>query len=324
MIPIRDTTPSKTVPVVNYVIIGINVVFFLIELAQGSAQNHFVYLYGLVPAKFTVPQVSAYFPLGMKVLSLFTFMFLHGGWWHLIGNMWSLYIFGDNVEDRLGSARYAVFYLLCGLASGMSQVLFNAHSNIPTIGASGAIAGVMGAYFVLYPGSRILTLIPIIFIPWFVEIPAFFFLGIWFLLQFLNAAGHSGGASGIAWWAHIGGFVCGIIFLKIFDRIPTTGVTDRLRQATERKHTHRFQVVRTRRGIDDSNLYGTLTITQYEALVGARKLVTVPWGLQNRLYNVVVPQGIADGQVLRLKGVGKPRSDGTQGDMMLKILVRHI
>jgi membrane associated rhomboid family serine protease len=323
MIPIRDTTPTKTVAVVNNVIIGINIVFFLVELAQGPAQDHFVYIYGLVPAKFTNPQVSAYFPWSMKIISLFTFMFLHGGWWHLIGNMWFLFIFGNNVEDRLGPARYIVFYLLSGLASGMSQLLFNAHSNIPTIGASGAIAGVMGAYFVLYPGSRILTLIPIIFIPWFVEIPAFFFLGIWFLFQFLNAAGHSGSAGGIAWWAHIGGFLCGILFLKLFDRLPATGFTDRLRLATERKHSHRFQVIKTRHN-NQENLYGTLTVTQYEAMVGARKLITVPWGLQNRLYHVIVPQGIADGQVLRLKGVGKPRPDGTRGDMMLKIRIQHI
>jgi membrane associated rhomboid family serine protease len=324
MIPIRDTTPSKSVPVVNNTIIGINIVFFLVQLAQGQGQDHFVYLYGLVPAKFTVPQVSAYFSPGQQILSLFTFMFLHGGFMHLIGNMWSLYIFGDNVEERLGPFRYIAFYLLCGLASGMTHLLFNTHSNIPTIGASGAIAGVMGAYFVLYPRSRILTLIPIIFIPWFVEIPAFFFLGIWFVLQFLNAAGSSGQAGGIAWWAHIGGFVFGILFLKLLDRIPATGVSDRLRHATERKHSHRFQVVKTGRGEEEANLYGSLTITQYEAMVGARKLVTVPWGLQKRLYHVIVPQGIANGQVLRLKGIGRTKSDGTRGDMMLKIKVQHI
>jgi membrane associated rhomboid family serine protease len=322
MIPIRDTTPSKSVPVVNNTLIGINVVFFLVQLAQGPAHDHFVYLYGLVPAKLTVPQVSAYFSLGQQLLSLFTFMFLHGGFMHLIGNMWSLYIFGDNVEDRLGSARYIVFYLLCGLASGMTHLLFNLHSNIPTIGASGAIAGVMGAYFILYPGSRILTLIPIIIIPWFVEIPAFFFLGIWFLLQFLNAAGSSGQAGGIAWWAHIGGFVFGIVFLKLLDRIPATGVSDRIRP--ERKRSHRFQVVKTNRKDTRADLHGTLTITQYEAMVGARKLITVPWGLQNRLYRVIVPQGISDGQVLRLKGVGRPRSDGSRGDMMLTIRIQHI
>ena len=202
--------------------------------------------------------------------------------------------------------------------------VFNAHSNIPTIGASGAIAGVMGAYFVLYPRSRILTLIPIIIIPWFVEIPAFIFLGFWFILQFLNAAGSSGQAGGIAWWAHIGGFIFGVVFLKLLDRIPSSGVSGRLRQATERKHSHRFQVVKTARGEEAANLYGTLTITQYEAMVGARKLVTVPWGLQNRLYHVIVPQGIGDGQVLRLKGVGKPKADGTRGDMMLKIRIQHV
>jgi membrane associated rhomboid family serine protease len=324
MIPIRDTTPSTSVPVVNNTLIGINVVFFLVQLSQGPAQDHFVYLYGLVPAKFTVPQVAAYFSLGQKLLSLLSFMFLHGGFLHLIGNMWSLFIFGDNVEDRLGSVRYALFYLLCGLASGLTHLLLNAHSNIPTIGASGAIAGVMGAYFILYPGSRILTLIPIIIIPWFVEIPAFFFLGLWFLLQFLNAAGSSGHAGGIAWWAHIGGFVFGILFLKLFDRIPATGVTSRLRHATEKKRSSRLQVIKRERGGEEADLHGTLTITQYEAMVGARKLVTVPSGLQHRLYNVIVPQGVADGQVLRLKGVGRPRSDGTRGDMMLKIKIQHI
>ena len=322
MIPIRDTTPAKTVPVVNNTLIGINVVFFLVQLAQGPAQDHFVYLYGLVPAKFTVPQVAVYFSFGQQILSLFTFMFLHGGFLHLLGNMWSLYIFGDNVEDRLGPARYIVFYLLCGLASGMTHLLLNTHSNIPTIGASGAIAGVMGAYFILYPGSRILTLIPILFIPWFVEIPAFFFLGIWFVLQFINAAGSSGHAGGIAWWAHIGGFVFGILFLKLFERIPPAGISDRMRP--EKKHSHRLQVVKTNRGEQDANLYGTLTITQYEAMVGARKLITVPWGLKNRLFNVVVPQGIEHGQVLRLKGIGRPRSDGTRGDMMLKITIQSI
>ncbi|WP_419655862.1 peptidase S54, rhomboid [Desulfosarcina variabilis str. Montpellier] len=324
MIPIRDTTPSRTVPVVNNTIIGINVVFFLVQLAQGPDQNHFVYVYGLVPAKLTDPRISSYFSFGQQIISFFTFMFLHGGFIHLIGNMWSLFIFGDNVEDRLGSPRYALFYLLCGMASGLVHFIFNAHSNIPTIGASGAIAGVMGAYFILYPGSRILTLIPIIFIPWFVEIPAFIFLGFWFLLQFLNAAGSGGQAGGIAWWAHIGGFIFGVIFLKLFDRIPTTGVAGRLRQATERKHSHRFQVVKTAHGKEEANLYGTLTITQYEAMVGARKLITVPWGLQKRLYHVIVPQGIGDGQVLRLKGVGQSKADGTRGDMMLKIKIQHV
>ncbi|MFO7644218.1 MAG: rhomboid family intramembrane serine protease [Desulfosarcina sp.] len=324
MIPIRDTAPTTTVPVVTNTLIGINGVVFLVQLAQGPAQDYFLYFYGLVPARYTVPQVAAYFSLGQQVFSLFSFMFLHGGFLHLIGNMWSLYIFGDNVEDRLGAVRYILFYLLCGLASGMTHLLFNAHSNIPTIGASGAIAGVMGAYFILYPGSRILTLIPIVFIPWFVEIPAFFFLGIWFLLQVLNAAGSTGQAGGIAWWAHIGGFAFGILFLKLFDRIPASGISDRLRHATEKRRSHRFHVVRTASGEEEANLYGTLTITQYEAMVGAHKVVTVPGGLQHRIYRVTVPQGVADGQVLRLRGLGKPKSDGTRGDMMLTIKIQYI
>ncbi len=322
--PIRDITPSKTFPVVNNSLIGINVVLFLIQLSQGPGQDHFIYLYGLVPAKFTIPQVSAYFSTWQQILCLFTFMFLHGGFMHLIGNMWFLYIFGDNVEDRLGSLRYLLFYLLCGMASGLVHLLFNAHSNVPTIGASGAIAGVMGAYFILYPGSRILTMILIIFIPWFVEIPAFFLIGIWFVFQFLNAAGSAGQAGGVAWWAHIGGFVFGVLFLKLFDRLPSFGVSDRLRQTTEKKRSHRFQVVKTGRGETEGDLFGTLTITQYEALVGAKKLVTVPWGLQKRLYNVIIPQGITDGQVLRLRGIGKPRADGNRGDMMLKIKIQHV
>ena len=323
MIPIRDTIPSKTVPVVNNTLIGINVVFFLVQQAQGPAQDYFIYLYGLVPAKFTVPQVSVYFSLPQQILSLFTFMFLHGGFMHLIGNMWSLYIFGDNVEEQLGSARYIFFYLLCGLASGMVHLMFNTYSNVPTIGASGAIAGVMGAYFILYPHSRILTLIPIIIIPWFVEIPAFFYLGVWFLLQFFNAAGSSGHAGGIAWWAHIGGFVFGILFLRLFERIPHLGVTDRMRDFTWKKKSSRFHVVNPGRS-NKKDLFGTLTITQYEAMVGARKMISVPTGLRNRLYRVVVPQGVTNGQVLRLKGLGTPNTDGTRGDMMLKIKIQPI
>ena len=158
----------------------------------------------------------------------------------------------------------------------------------------------------------------------FLEIPAFIFLGLWFLLQFLNATGSAGHAGGIAWWAHIGGFAFGALVLKLMDSIPATGVSDRLRLATEKKRSHRFQVIRANPQADDADLYGTLTITQYEAMVGARKVVTVPWGLQNRLFNIIVPQGIGEGQVLRLKGIGKPRLDGTRGDMMLKIRIQRV
>jgi hypothetical protein len=321
MIPIRDTTPSKNYPVVNTTIIGINVILYLIETAQGVNLDRFVYIYGLVPARYSMPQISSYFTFGQQVLSLFSFMFLHGGFWHLLGNMWSLYIFGDNVEDRLGSFRYIVFYLLCGITSGLSHLIFNLHSNMPTIGASGAIAGVMGAYLILHPHSRILTLIPIIFIPWFVEIPAYFFLGFWFVLQFINAAGSHGNIGGIAWWAHIGGFVFGIVFLKIFLALPATGVTDKLRRATAKRKTHRLQVIRPVGPGTDLHLYGTINVSPFEALVGTQKLVNVPWGFQKRMIKVIVPPGVKEGSKLRLKGLGKTAPDGQRGDLYLKVMI---
>ncbi|MBT8356420.1 MAG: rhomboid family intramembrane serine protease, partial [Desulfobacterales bacterium] len=201
MIPIRDTISTRNYPVVNNTLIGINVVVFLLQMMQGAELDRFIYIYGLVPARYSVEQIAAYFTPGQQLFSLLSFMFLHGGFVHLIGNMWFLYIFGDNIEDRLGHLRYIGFYLLCGLASGVSHLLLNLNSNIPTIGASGAIAGVMGAYFILHPRSKILTLIPIIIIPWLLEIPAFFFIGFWFVLQFINAAASHGDVGGIAWWA---------------------------------------------------------------------------------------------------------------------------
>ena len=220
MIPIRDTIQSKNYPVVNNIIIAANVLLYLVQLTQGDRLNHFFITYGLVPARYSVPQIAAYFTSGQQVLSFFSFMFIHGGFWHLLGNMWSLYIFGDNVEDRLGPLRYLLFYLLCGFLSGISHLFINWHSQVPTIGASGAIAGVMGAYLLLFPRAKVLTLIPIFFIPYFVNIPAYLFLGFWFLLQFISAAGSSGQAGGVSWLAHIGGFVFGMIFVKLFLKIP--------------------------------------------------------------------------------------------------------
>lgn len=322
MIPIRDTIPSKNYPVVTHLIIGANVLVYLIQLGQGSELNRFIYLYGFVPARYSMPEISAYFSTGQQMFSLFSFMFLHGGFIHLLGNMWSLYIFGDNVEDHLGPFRYLAFYILCGLTSGLTHFLFNTHSNVPTIGASGAIAGVMGAYFILYPGSRILTLIPIIIIPYFVEIPAFFFLGIWFVLQLINVAGVPADGGGIAWWAHIGGFVFGIVSLKVLDILPGTGATNRVRQVTEKKSTPRLQVITPAGPGDDPNLYGTLTVTEREALNGVSKLVNIPWGFQRRLYRVVVPAGISTGQLLRLRGMGKIMPDGERGDLLLKVSVQ--
>jgi membrane associated rhomboid family serine protease len=157
--------------------------------------------------------------------TLFTNMFLHGGWFHIISNMWVLYIFGDNVEDRMGSGRYLVFYLLSGLAANLLQLFFSPGSDVPTIGASGAIAGVLGGYFLLFPRARVITLILLFIFPWFVEIPAVIFLGFWFVTQLFSGLSSLGTAAGmemggIAWWAHVGGFVFGLLLVRIFSRRP--------------------------------------------------------------------------------------------------------
>lgn len=320
MIPIRDTNRSKNYPVINNTLIGLNVFLFFVQSLQGSGIEQFVYTYGLVPARYTIPEFAAYFTPFQQVVAFVSFMFLHGGFWHLLGNMWSLYIFGDNVEDRLGPVRYLVFYLMCGWLSGLTHFVFNLDSRVPTIGASGAIAGVMGAYLILYPSSRILTLIPIFFIPYFVEIPAFFFLGLWFFLQFLSAAGSRGELGGIAWWAHVGGFVFGMVLLKLFDRVPGTGLTHRMRAATSKHKTPRLQVIRTLGASEDPHLYGNISITPREAEHGTRKLVNIPWGFHSRILRVVIPPGVQEGTTLRLAGLGKPLGLD-RGDLLLKVQI---
>jgi membrane associated rhomboid family serine protease len=322
MIPIRDTIRAETYPIVNSLIIAVNVLFFSVELSQGQRLNEFIYIYGLVPARYAIPQISAYFTSGQQVISFLTFMFLHGGFLHLIGNMWFLYIFGDNVEDRLGHLRYLVFYLVCGLASGVSHLVINWHSKVPTIGASGAIAGVMGAYFILYPRAKVLTLVPIFFFFQFFELPAFVFLGIWFLFQFLSAAGTSAQAGGIAWWAHIGGFVFGVIFLKLFEMLPTSGVSRKTRDLTRKRKTPRFQVIRPAGFGTDADLYAPISITEREALFGARKLVNIPEGFKKRTFFLTIPAGVSEGTTLRLKGMGRQTAEGLQGDLYLKVQIR--
>ena len=321
MIPLRDTTRSSTYPVVNTLIIAANVFVFLVQLMQGPRQEQFILTYGLVPARYSVPEVGAYFTSFQQVLALLSFMFLHGGFWHLLGNMWSLYIFGDNVEDRLGPLRYLLFYLLCGWASGLFHLFLNWQSPVPTIGASGAIAGVMGAYLILFPRSNILTLIPIFFIPYFIEIPAFFFLGIWFLLQFLGAAGSGAQGGGIAWWAHVGGFLAGILMVKILQRLPQTGVTGRMREATHRTWSPRLQVSQVYDSPEDPHLYGTIAISPKEAILGTRKLINVKWGLRSRILRVTIPPRLREGTVLRLAGLGKLLPDGKKGDLLMKVLI---
>jgi membrane associated rhomboid family serine protease len=211
MIPLRDIIPSRTTPFVNVTLIGLNVLVFLYELSLGRAVNAFTLYWGLVPAAFSW-------------VTVFTSMFLHGGFLHVAGNMLYLWIFGDNVEDRMGHGRYLVFYLLCGTAAALAQTITVPDSVVPMVGASGAIAGVMGAYFVLYPRSRIVTLIPIFFFFQIIEVPAIFFLGIWFLMQFVSGVGSivstvdSGATGGIAFWAHVAGFVAGISGVVVFRR----------------------------------------------------------------------------------------------------------
>jgi len=217
MIPIRDTIPSRTTPGVNWVLIGLNVSIFLLMISSGkSGAQTTVEQLGIIPSYFTQHGGP------WEYFTLLSSMFLHGGWFHLFSNMLALYIFGDNVEDRLGHGRFLVFYLVCGLAAGLTHVLLNTDSTVPTIGASGAIAGVLGAYLVLYPHARVLTLVPIFYIPYFFEIPALLYLGIWFLSQLLNGTmavvysqATSGG--GVAWWAHAGGFVAGAALVLLMQ-----------------------------------------------------------------------------------------------------------
>jgi rhomboid family protein len=216
IIPLKDTIPSSRTPIVNYTLIGVNVAVFLYQLSLGPAGNDFVNAYGVIPFRYLQG-----FPRGpLEMLTPLTAMFLHGGWLHLLGNMLYLYIFGDNVEDMLGGGRYLLFFLLCGAASFGAQILLQHNSMVPNVGASGAIAGVLGAYMLLFPRARVVTLIPLfLFFP-VVEIPAFFFLGIWFLIQFFSGAATLGRSDaltgGVAWWAHIGGFLVGMLLLRVF------------------------------------------------------------------------------------------------------------
>jgi rhomboid family protein len=211
MIPIRDRIPVRRVPIVNDLLIGANVFVFVFELSLPSRLlQRFIELHGFVPARLWHGPGTP----GQNVLTIFSAMFLHAGWLHILGNMLYLYIFGDNVEDRLGHLRYLAFYLLCGVAASLTHAVFNPASRIPSLGASGAISGVLGAYLILYPTARVMTLIPIVVYPLFVEIPAILFLVFWFLFQFLlSLISVPTSSGGVAYFAHVGGFIAGIIFL---------------------------------------------------------------------------------------------------------------
>jgi membrane associated rhomboid family serine protease len=210
MLPLRDVIPSRTPPYITVTIIILNVVAWIYEISMPREQLEvFLQIFGVVPAAF-IPS------------TLFTSMFLHGGWSHIIGNMWYLWIFGDNVEDRLGHVRFVIFYLLCGIVAAFGQILIDPGSTLPTIGASGAIAGVMGAYFVLYPHSRVLTLIPLIIFWEIIELPAILLLGFWFLMQLFSAGAiavtSSTGGGGVAFMAHVAGFVMGMVAVFAFRK----------------------------------------------------------------------------------------------------------
>jgi membrane associated rhomboid family serine protease len=213
MFPLKDTEPSYSKPVVTFILIVINVLAFLFETSLDPYnRNAFIATYGMIPDEFTWR-------------TLLTSMFLHGGWMHLLGNMWFLWIFGDNVEDILGHGKFLLFYLACGAAAGLAQVLIDPSSRVPTVGASGAIAGVMGAYIVKFPHSRILSLVTIIFFFTTVEVPAWLMLIYWFFIQLFQGIGtigysHISQGGGVAYMAHVGGFVAGAVLIMLLVPRP--------------------------------------------------------------------------------------------------------
>ena len=216
MFPLYDTVRSRTFPFINLTLILANALAFLYELRMDpAALEQFIFTWGLIPARFLGDSFNTW-------TTIFSSMFLHGGWFHIINNMWVLFIFGDNVEGGMGSLRYLLFYLLSGAAAALLQTYVLSSSLVPMIGASGAVAGVLGAYLILFPRARIASLVPILFIFTIVEIPAMLFLIFWFLSQLYSGwfSIQGGGASGIAWWAHIGGFVFGLIMVFLFRRRP--------------------------------------------------------------------------------------------------------
>ncbi|MBI5758532.1 MAG: rhomboid family intramembrane serine protease [Planctomycetales bacterium] len=264
MIPLRDNIPSRTIPIINFLMIAACAVVFLLQLRdEKSGQTHLVDQLAMIPERVSQPdkpvtirdvrhvqqggrhklvEVERTLPPPMVPprLTMLTCIFLHGGWMHFLGNMWFLWIFGDNVEDRFGHVGFALFYLGCGIAASAAHYLTDPTSTIPTIGASGAIAGVMGAYLVLYPRATVLSLVPILYIMRIVVIPAPAFLGIWFVIQLVQ--GTSGHGGGVAWWAHIGGFAVGAAVAALLGMIHLLRppVAERLPN-TERMTTYRYR-----------------------------------------------------------------------------------
>jgi len=219
MFPIWDDTPTKKFPLITVILIALNSMIFLYQVSLGERFNEFIYSMGLLP--FEITHNIDILPTGPSpiYLTIFSSMFMHGSVVHLLGNMLFLWIFGNNVEDYLGRKKFLFFYLICGISAAFTQILFNSDSTVPMVGASGAIAGVLGAYMVLYPRAKITTVIIIIFFIRLIKLPAIVVLGFWIVYQFLygiSSLAATTGEGGVAWFAHIGGFICGIILIKLF------------------------------------------------------------------------------------------------------------
>ena len=220
MIPLKDDNPTYSKPVITYAILGICVLVFILQISSASYQSgKLFYSYGLIPAVLTgYKQLPAEIAMIAPELTLITSMFMHGGFMHLIGNMLYLWIFADNIEDELGPVKFICFYLLSGIAAALTQVFLNTESTIPMIGASGAIGGVLGAYIVNHPKAKVIVLIPLGFFSQIVKIPALYVLGFWFILQFINSSLSSSEGGGVAYGAHIGGFIFGVVAILFFNK----------------------------------------------------------------------------------------------------------
>ncbi len=262
MLPLQDNIPARQFPFVNYIFIAMCTVVFLLQLAVPEGQPTLVEQFGMIPARVQRPDVPVEIPVAQQqvmtehgpemqlitkqaapspvpaIMTMLTCIFLHGGWMHFIGNMWFLHIFGDNVEDRFGHFGYAMFYLTCGVAASVFHYLSDPASVVPTIGASGAIAGVMGAYLIWYPTAQVKALIPLGYLMQVMLVPAPLFLGIWFVMQAVNV--FSAGAGGVAWWAHIGGFLTGLILAFILGNTPLTNPVNTARESVS-EGTYRYR-----------------------------------------------------------------------------------
>jgi membrane associated rhomboid family serine protease len=221
MIPLKDRNPTKRFPIITIFLIATNILIFFYQISLGIRLEGFYYKFSVIPSHIVESLHSEIFR-PFIFATLFTSLFLHEGWLHLGGNMLYLWVFGDNVEDKLGHGRFFIFYLICGVAATALHIFIDPASTVPTIGASGAISGVLGAYILMFPRARVLTLIPIFIFIQLLELPAFIVLGFWFVLQFFNgilSLGYaSSGMRGVAWWAHIGGFIAGLLLVIPFKK----------------------------------------------------------------------------------------------------------